>query len=100
MCRPFTAIPSLAEYHFIEALQRAQGLPVDPTRMYSEQTLYWVIWYIGLPTVLLGGFGAALLVRRCLQALLTWRDPSGVWRVWALPLAIDLRGVASEFVDA
>ena len=80
--------PTLAEYHFIEALQRAQGLPVDPTRVYSEQTLYWVIWYIGLPTVLLGGFGIAILARRCLQALLTWRDPSGVWRAWGLPLAI------------
>jgi len=80
--------PSLIEYDFIERLQKAQGLPVDPSRLYSEQTLYWVIWYIGLPTVLLGGVGAALLVRRCLRALLTWRDPTGVWRVWGLPLAI------------
>jgi hypothetical protein len=80
--------PSLAEYHFIGALQRAQGLPVDPARLYSEQTLYWTIWYIGLPTVLLGAFGVALVLRRCLQALLTWRDPTGVWRVWSLPLAI------------
>ena len=80
--------PSLAEYHFIEALQRAQGLPVDPARLYSEQTLYWTIWYIGLPTVLLGAFGVALVLRRCLQALITWRDPTGVWRVWSLPLAI------------
>jgi hypothetical protein len=80
--------PSLAEYHFIEALQRAQGLVVDPARTYSEQTLYWTIWYIGLPTILLGAFGAALALRRCLQALVTWRDPTGVWRVWSLPLAI------------
>ena len=80
--------PSLAEYHFVEALQRAQGLPVDPARSYSEQTLYWTIWYIGLPTVLLGAFGVALLLRRCLRALVTWRDPAGVWRVWSLPLAI------------
>jgi hypothetical protein len=80
--------PSLAEYRFIEVLQRAQGLKVDPARLYSEQTLYWVIWYIGLPTVLLGAFGVALLLRRCMQALLTWRDPAGVWREWSLPLAI------------
>ncbi len=51
--------PGLAERHFIELLQRLQGLPLDPTRLYSEQTLYWVIWYIGLPTVLLGAFGLA-----------------------------------------
>jgi len=80
--------PSLAEYRFIELLQRAQGLPVDPSRSYAEQTLYWTIWYIGLPTVLLGAFGAALMVRRCLRSLITWRDPTRVWRVWSLPLAI------------
>jgi hypothetical protein len=80
--------PSRAEYLFIEALQRAQGLPVDPTRLYSEQTLYWTVWYIGLPTVLLGAFGVALVLRRCLRALLTWRDPKWVWREWSLPLAI------------
>ncbi len=80
--------PSAAVSHLIASLQRAQGLHVDPTRLYSEQTLYWVIWYIGLPTVLLGGFGAALLTRRCLRAVLTWRDPAAMWRTWGLPLAI------------
>src|SRR4030081_838354 len=44
--------PHLFVYHFIAALQRLQGLPVDPARTYAEDTLYWVIWYIGLPTVL------------------------------------------------
>jgi hypothetical protein len=87
--------PSVAVYYFVKGLQRAQGLPVDPTRLYSEQTLYWVIWYIGLPTVLLGGIGAALLVRGSLRALLTWRDPAGVWRTWGLPLAIICAGSAT-----
>ena len=94
--RPYVQIvhghPDLAEYDFIASLQRLQGLRVDPTRMYSEQTLYWVIWYIGLPTVLLAAFGLAIVVRRCLRALLTWRDPDGVWRVWALPLAVFCAG--------
>jgi hypothetical protein len=80
--------PNLHVYHFIALLQRLEGLPVDPTRTYAEDSLYWVIWYIGLPTVLLGGFGLALLVRQCLNALLTWKDPAGAWRNWALPLAI------------
>ncbi len=84
--------PSVAVYYFVKELQRAQGLPVDPTRLYSEQTLYWVVWYIGLPTVLLGAIGAALLVRRCLRGLLTWRDPAGIWRIWGLPLAIICAG--------
>ncbi len=87
--------PSPAVSHFIASLQRAQGLPVDPTRLYSEQTLYWVIWYIGLPTVLLGGAGAVLLARRCLRTLITWRDRSGAWRLWGLPLAIICVGSAT-----
>ena len=84
--------PSVAIYYFVKGLQQAQGLPVDPTRLYSEQTLYWVVWYIGLPTVLLGAIGAALLVRRCLRGLLTWRDPARIWRSWGLPLAIICAG--------
>ena len=87
--------PSLADYSFIAALQRQQGLPVDPTRTYAEQTLYWLIWYIGLPTVLLGAFGIALLLRRSLGTLLTWRDPTSVWRMWALPAAVICAGTAA-----
>ena len=87
--------PTLAEYSFIASLQHHQGLPVDPTRTYAEQTLYWLIWYIGLPTVLLGAFGIALVVRRSLEALLTWRDPASVWRMWALPIALICAGTAA-----
>jgi len=87
--------PSPADYAFIATLQHQQGLPIDPTRTYAEQTLYWVIWYIGLPTVLLGAFGLALVVRRCLRALLTWRDHTDVWRAWALPVAITCVGTGA-----
>ncbi len=73
---------------YVAGLQRLEHLPVDPGRLYAEDTLYWVIWYIGLTTLLLGGFGLALLVRRCLRALFSWRDPSGAARIWALPLAV------------
>jgi hypothetical protein len=83
---------SPAAYTTIATLQRLQGLPVDPTRTYAEQTLYWAIWYIGLPTMLLGAFGLAIVVRNCLRALLAWRDPSGVWRIWGLPLAMICAG--------
>jgi hypothetical protein len=86
--------PVAAVAAFIAGLQRQQGLPVDPTRTYAEQTLYWVVWYIGLPTVLLGTAGLALVLRRSLRTLLTWRDPSSVWRLWALPTAIICAGTA------
>jgi hypothetical protein len=81
-----------AEANFIGGLQRAAGLRVDPTRLYVEDTGYWVIWYAGIATVLLGGFGAVVLVRRCARALLSWRDSSGAALNWALPLAVVLGG--------
>jgi len=66
----------------------AAGLPVQPTRSYAEDSLYWVIWYIGIPALLLGGFGMALLARRCVRALLRWGGDDGVARAWGLPLGI------------
>ncbi len=76
--------PSVIGY--VGYLQRVAGLPLDPTRLYAEDTLYWVIWYIGLPALLLGVFGLAMLARRVLRALITWSDRDGVARIWALPL--------------
>jgi hypothetical protein len=73
---------------YVAALQRLEHLPVEPGRLYAEKSLYWVIWYLGLPALLLGVLGLAAITRRCLRALLTWRDPAGAARVWALPLAI------------
>jgi hypothetical protein len=57
--------------------QRLDHLPVDPTRLYYEISLHWVFWYIGLPAVVLGTLGAALLARRCLR---------GEAPAWTLPL--------------
>jgi hypothetical protein len=86
--------PSLAVGRFIASLQRQQGLMVAPGRLYAEDTLYWVIWYAGVPAVLLGGLGAMLLVRRALRAMITWQDPTGAARNWALALAVILWGSA------
>jgi hypothetical protein len=47
-----------------------------------------VIWYLGVPAVLLGAFGLAVLARRGVRSLLTWHDPRAAARVWALPLLI------------
>jgi hypothetical protein len=80
---------------YVASLQRLESLPVDPGRLYAEDTLYWVIWYVGLPAVLLGFFGAALLLRRCLRALLSWPDRAGTARNWGLPLAIICWGSAA-----
>jgi hypothetical protein len=45
---------------------------------YSQLSLHWVIWYAGLPAVLLAALGAAVLARRCLR---------GQAPAWVLPLA-------------
>lgn len=80
---------------YVGILQRLGGLRVDPTRLYSEDSLYWVIWYAGIATVLLGGFGAAIMVRRSLRGLLTWHDAEGATLNWAAPLAVIVGGSAA-----
>ncbi len=64
---------------FIEAIQKIQHLPVDGARQYSELSLYWVVWYIGIPALLFAALGAALLVRRLLRG----QSPE-----WLLPYAM------------
>ena len=59
--------------------QRADGLPVQPARLYYEISLHWIFWYIGVPAVLLATLGAALLARRCLR---------GEAPTWVLPLMV------------
>jgi hypothetical protein len=97
--RPYLQIvrerASRASADYVAHLQRLEHLPVDPGRLYAEDTLYWVIWYVGIPTLLLGAFGVALLVRWCLRALLSWHDPPDAARIWALPLMIICCGSAA-----
>ncbi|MGH3068283.1 MAG: hypothetical protein ACRDMI_06815 [Streptosporangiaceae bacterium] len=80
--------PGAGTAGYVGALQKLLGLPVQPTRSYAEDSLYWVIWYIGIPALLLGGFGMAMLARRCVRALLRWADEDGAARAWGLPLLI------------
>jgi hypothetical protein len=73
---------------YVAELQKLAGLPINGRRQYYEQSLYWVIWYLGAPAVLLGAFGLAVLARRGVRSLLTWHDPRAAARAWALPLLI------------
>jgi hypothetical protein len=86
--RPYLQTVEGVANPYIVALQRISHLAANPRRLYAEDSLYWVIWYLGAPALLLGVAGLALLMRRCLQALITWRDPIGAARAWALPLMI------------
>jgi hypothetical protein len=81
--------PGPASTGYEAALQRLLGMPVQPTQSYAEDSMYWVIWYIGIPALLLGAVGAALLTRRCVRGLLRWQDDEDCTvRAWALPLAL------------
>ncbi len=53
------SVPAVAD--FVAAVQRANGLPLEPTRLYSEQSLRWMAWYLGDATVALAIVGAALV---------------------------------------
>ncbi len=59
-----------ASIAYVAGLQKLAHLPVDGRDQYYQDSLYWVIWYIGVPAVLLGAFGLALVARRCLRAAL------------------------------
>jgi hypothetical protein len=61
----------------IASSERENFLPADPMRTFSEQSLHWVFWYIGVPAVILATVAAALLARRCLR---------GQAPLWTLPL--------------
>ncbi|MFC5754451.1 hypothetical protein [Actinomadura rugatobispora] len=81
---------------FIEHVQRLSGLPVDGTRQYSELSLYWVIWYIGLPALLLAAFGAALLARRLMRGRAPeWLLPYAM-TAWTTVLVLYLPGITPD----
>jgi hypothetical protein len=80
---------------YIAALQKALRLPSDPYRQYSELSLHWVTWYIGVPAVLLATIGAGLLVRDLLRrrrtewalpyAVIVWTTVTTLWRPGITP---------------
>jgi hypothetical protein len=83
----------------VAALQRGAGLPVNGRRQYYEQTLNWVLWYIGVPAVLLACAGAAGIGRRLVRAVLDWRSSLVAARLWGLPFVIIAWSVGTVLWD-
>lgn len=73
---------------YVTGLQRLAHLPVDGRRQYYESSMDWVLWYLGIPAVLLATAGAAVLGRRLVRAGLGWRESIVAARLWVLPLLI------------
>jgi hypothetical protein len=74
----------------VAALQQLERLPVDGLRQYYESSLYWVFWYLGVPAVLLGCAGTAVLGLRSVRMLLLPPAASAgaALRLWGLPFLI------------
>jgi hypothetical protein len=80
---------------YIAALQKSLRLPLDPDRQYSELSLHWVTWYIGVPATLLATIGAGLLARKLLRrrrtewalpyAVIVWTTVTTLWRPGITP---------------
>jgi hypothetical protein len=83
----------------VAALQRIAQLPVDGRRQYYEQSFDWVLWYLGVPAVLLACAGAAALGRRMVRAAFEWRSSVVAARLWGLPLLIIAWSVATVLWD-
>ncbi|MGJ6966379.1 hypothetical protein ACSDR0_31160 [Streptosporangium sp. G11] len=64
---------------FIEGVQRINRLPIDGSRLYYENSAYWVVWYVGLPVAIMATIAAAVLARRLVN---------GTGSGWLLPLAV------------
>jgi hypothetical protein len=71
--------PYLQPVRHRSAAQAAAHVRLNPPGVFWAMSLDWVFWYIGVPAVLLGTLGAALLARRCLRG----RAPA-----WTLPLTV------------
>lgn len=78
--------PASGTGYAVTVLQQAAGQPLDAARSYDEQTLAWVAWYLGVPVVVLGFAGLALLARRAVAG----RQP-------AATLLVAVVGVAAVF---
>jgi hypothetical protein len=88
--RATTWLPPAAAALVIAAFAALAVRPLLDHSRYDQNALVWAMWYLGLPAVLLGAFGLAVLARRGVEALLTWTDPGQEARIWALPLLIAL----------
>jgi hypothetical protein len=65
--------------------QRREGLPIDPTRLYYENSIEWTAWWVGWPTMALALVAAVYLTHRAgLLAL----EPSRSMEAWAAPFVV------------
>jgi hypothetical protein len=70
----------------VAALQRSEGLTVEPLRVYSELSVRWLSWYLGPVAVAAGVAGVGIAVRR----ILNWSAGPTLLLVTATGLPVSL----------
>jgi hypothetical protein len=90
---------SPAVVQVVASLQRLEGLPVDGTRQYYESTLDWVLWYLGVPGVLLACAGASILGWRSTRGVLERPASVAAAWLWGLPYLLIVWTVVSVLWD-
>ena len=85
-----TWLPPAAAALVVAAFAALALRPLLDHGRYDQSGLVWTIWYLGLPAVLLGASGLAVLASRGVKAAVTWTDPGAQAWIWALPLLIAL----------
>ncbi|NND03469.1 MAG: hypothetical protein HKN91_11840, partial [Acidimicrobiia bacterium] len=63
---PPAQIPVPNGLYGLEAIQIRDGIAVDPSRTYFEQSVWWLTWYIGLPLTAIGFMGFVGSLRKSL----------------------------------
>jgi hypothetical protein len=71
---------------FVATLQASQGLPVDGTRTYAEDSVTWLVWWLGPVTVVAAALASVALTVVATRAVLDRRPLPG----WVLPFAVGL----------
>jgi len=49
---------------YLIAIQQEEKIDVDETRDYSEQSIVWLSWYLGVPLLLMSAFGVIYVTRK------------------------------------
>lgn len=84
---------SLFQQPTVGALQKLEGLQVDPARSYEEHTMSWIAWYFGWPTLSLAIVGFVLMMflgvkRRSIPLLLLAAAPLAVAALYFTKVSI------------
>ena len=92
----------------VETLQERAGLPIEPDRVYHEYSLWWMAWYLGVPSLVAAIAGMGLLARRFLAgvagpwgaAVLALGSTSGALYWWNPSITPDHLWAMRRFVPA